>query len=358
MIPKNISRRHVLRALERIDRDGVDPVREATRFHLVHEGRRYPPKLAIALANELANGVPLPASSFSGGSESNSFLEARGFKVAPFRGPPALPAKRPGRFVSTVLLERSGFEYSERDRLRTTKTIVDALGGATKGRVLLLFPGGWFKAGARTPASISKRIVSSMRTLLKGHGDGRLGASFGLDGRRRSDGTRDQTAIMLTSRAVLAAGRKFYPTKDEVTDAAPTWDAGEGGYPRIGTFDGRRYYLAVCYDGFGIKRQRPPRPKVDAILDHVHGFDASESEVLFARHGFAGASQVWGCPVYGAATFFDRTVPADWPSSVLWRGKPRSTMQWKYADNAIAPADTMAIEVPEGRAVVRLFRVP
>lgn len=192
-------------------------------------------------------------------------------------------------------------------------------------------------------------------TLLKRHGPGRLAASFGLDGRRRADGTRDQTAMMMTSRAVLGAARKFYPTTDEVIDPAPSWDAGEAGHSRIATFDGRRYYLAVCYDGFGIKRQKPPRPRVDAVLDHVHGFAGSESEVLFARHGFAGASQVWRCPVYGAATFFDRTVPDEWPSSVLWKGKPRSTMQWRYADNAIVPTDTIAVPVPEGRAVVRLF---
>ena len=64
---------------------------------------------------------------------------------------------------------------------------------------------------------------------------------------------------------------------------------------------------------------------------------------------------MWRCPVYGAATFFDRTVPDEWPSSVLWKGKPRSTMQWRYADNAIVPTDTIAVPVPEGRAVVRVF---
>lgn len=84
MIPTNITRPHVLRAIAHIDRHGVEPGREATRYELVHEERTYPPKYVVSLANLYANGDMLPAPSFSGGMETNHFLERRGFVVRAF----------------------------------------------------------------------------------------------------------------------------------------------------------------------------------------------------------------------------------------------------------------------------------
>lgn len=51
-----ISRRDVLAAIERIQREGVPPGREATRYALTHEGRLYPPKYAVSLAVANAAG--------------------------------------------------------------------------------------------------------------------------------------------------------------------------------------------------------------------------------------------------------------------------------------------------------------
>ena len=81
MIPNNITRQHILRAITRIDRYGVEPGRESTRYGLVHEKRIYPPKYVVSLANRYANGGMLPAPSFDGGMDTNYFLMRRGFVV-------------------------------------------------------------------------------------------------------------------------------------------------------------------------------------------------------------------------------------------------------------------------------------
>jgi 5-methylcytosine-specific restriction protein A len=81
MIPKNISYKDILKAIEQIEVNGVSDKRVATKFNLRHEGKLYPPKYAIALANIYANGQELPAEDFSGGKEANSFLENLGFEI-------------------------------------------------------------------------------------------------------------------------------------------------------------------------------------------------------------------------------------------------------------------------------------
>ncbi len=141
---------------------------------------------------------------------------------------------------------------------------------------------------------------------------------------------------------------------------AEHWDSGEDGHSRIAPLFGRRFFLAVCYDGFGIKHRRLPRPEVDAVIDHVHSFGRRDSrfgsgDVLFARHGLAGASQEWRVPVFAAVRFVDRQVPEDWPSGVLWRGPKSSTMTWTYSRNRLKPERVLAIETPAGNAVVRVF---
>lgn len=85
MIPQEIKREHVLQAIADIRAGGVPKKREPTKFHLVHEGRLYPPKFALSLAAKFATGEELPAAEFSGGDEANSFLSGLGFEIQPKR---------------------------------------------------------------------------------------------------------------------------------------------------------------------------------------------------------------------------------------------------------------------------------
>lgn len=85
---------HIRRAVTRIDREGVPSRRQSTKFHLVVDGRRYPPKYVISLACAYATGRELMPQEFSGGDETNSVLQALGFTVV---GPGLPSAEERGR---------------------------------------------------------------------------------------------------------------------------------------------------------------------------------------------------------------------------------------------------------------------
>jgi len=80
-IPKNINKDHIIRAIQKIDIERVPERRESTRFNLVYEGKNYPPKYVISIANIFANGEEYSPSKFSGGDETNRFLKGLGFRI-------------------------------------------------------------------------------------------------------------------------------------------------------------------------------------------------------------------------------------------------------------------------------------
>jgi hypothetical protein len=81
MIPSNIEREHILKAIEEIDSNGVPPRRESRDYYLIFKGRRYPPKYVVSLANKFANRRKLKSSRFTGGQETNNFLRRLGFEI-------------------------------------------------------------------------------------------------------------------------------------------------------------------------------------------------------------------------------------------------------------------------------------
>jgi len=81
MIPKNITKDHIKKALKEIDKSGVPKRRESTRYSLEYEGKLYPPKYVVSIANEYANGKELGSKGFNDGAETNNFLKKRGFKI-------------------------------------------------------------------------------------------------------------------------------------------------------------------------------------------------------------------------------------------------------------------------------------
>ncbi|MBT2736208.1 HNH endonuclease [Bacillus sp. ISL-7] len=80
-IPKNITKKHVIEAIKKVDSEGVPERRESTRFNLSYEGKYYPPKYVISIANIFANGEEYPPSLFSGGDETNRFFRGLGFSI-------------------------------------------------------------------------------------------------------------------------------------------------------------------------------------------------------------------------------------------------------------------------------------
>lgn len=79
MIPKEITKEHVLLAIEETDRKGFPAKRESTKYNLVHNGKEYPPKYVISRACFYATGEELSNEEFSGGTETNNFLKQQGF---------------------------------------------------------------------------------------------------------------------------------------------------------------------------------------------------------------------------------------------------------------------------------------
>lgn len=81
MIPENITREHIIKALEEIDKSEVPPQRDSEIYDLEHNNKKYPPKYVISMANKYANHNELNPSAFSGGDESNRFLRSLGFTI-------------------------------------------------------------------------------------------------------------------------------------------------------------------------------------------------------------------------------------------------------------------------------------
>ena len=81
MIPKNINKKHILRAIEQVEKSGIPKGRRSKKFVLKYKGKEYPPKYVLSIANVYANGKELAPNDFSGGDESNSFLKNLNFTI-------------------------------------------------------------------------------------------------------------------------------------------------------------------------------------------------------------------------------------------------------------------------------------
>jgi hypothetical protein len=81
MIPHNITREYILKAIQYIEKNGVPENRASRKYALLYQGKQYPPKYVISLANLFANGELLSSSVFNGGAETNNYLRERGFQI-------------------------------------------------------------------------------------------------------------------------------------------------------------------------------------------------------------------------------------------------------------------------------------
>lgn len=81
MIPRNIKEQHIIKAIQQVERAGIPKGRSSKKFLLEYNGKYYPPKYIISLANKYANGKELDSSEFSGGKETNDFLRTFGFNI-------------------------------------------------------------------------------------------------------------------------------------------------------------------------------------------------------------------------------------------------------------------------------------
>ena len=80
-IPSQITAEIVREALIHIDKNGIPPKRKSTKYDLVFNNRRYPPKYVISIATKLVTGKPLLPDHFFGGPETNSYLTKLHFDI-------------------------------------------------------------------------------------------------------------------------------------------------------------------------------------------------------------------------------------------------------------------------------------
>ncbi len=73
MVPDNITKEHILKAIEEIDSEGVRSGRQSSTYDLEYNEKSYPPKLVVSLANKYANGEELDHNTFSGGIGTQAF---------------------------------------------------------------------------------------------------------------------------------------------------------------------------------------------------------------------------------------------------------------------------------------------
>lgn len=78
MIPDNIEVEHILKAVDEIDREGIPSSRRSVHYGLIKDGKPYPPKYIISIANKYANGRQHPPGRFNA-VEAKNYLAREKF---------------------------------------------------------------------------------------------------------------------------------------------------------------------------------------------------------------------------------------------------------------------------------------
>jgi len=255
---------------------------------------------------------------------------------------------------------KATFHSNENEqRLDDLYKIIEFVLENTESDGVILFPGGWLNSGKEETRTLYGKVEQKIKTKLD-IPDRHIIVCFGIDG-KINGGPEDQIGIAISKNGIEAIGRKFYPAPQEKRVAlAKSYLSEENGKPRFFELRGKKYYIAVCYDVFGIRKDNLPNNLgIDVILNVVHGFcrkgEGMAGDAYFAKWGFAGASKGWGCYVFGATIFFKRQVPRNWPSAVYWNQGEKDVRLWRYQDNPIRPRISREIKIKEGKAILRVF---
>jgi len=269
-----------------------------------------------------------------------------------------------GDYIATVILESEYDDrYDNRIRLGILESVVSSLATRYLNNGIVIFPAGMFFTDQNLPSSLYPQLQIVLSKYLATI-PGNVIVCFGIDGSVDPEGyARDQIAVAVDRTGIIALGRKFYPQKIERghVNLAGGFNVPEQGKNRIFRFREKSYYLAMCYDSFGIKNQDIKNPGVQGIIELAHCFypkgKGPSGDPYFARHGFAGAARQWNCTAYGTGVFFRREVPERWPTGVIWNQGAISTQNWRYEMNPLKPDKVTRISVTDGAAIIRLFQV-
>lgn len=133
LIPNNLSKRDILLALDELKKmKDFPPSRKSTNFDLLYEGKRFPPKYVISLANRYARGYELSSNDFNGGEETNSFLEKLGFEICTKDWDEDEVEAIVKDYFSMLSLELHGQKYNKAEH---NKNLQNALKGRSRGSI-------------------------------------------------------------------------------------------------------------------------------------------------------------------------------------------------------------------------------
>lgn len=261
----------------------------------------------------------------------------------PSRNHERLSTRHLSSAVATVLTEEWGtITSSAKDSL--VKDVVTGVVNRTQEPVVIVLPAGFYSHTAL--AKLFHRTGGKVASMLKAADpDGRVCVCLGLDGLNGQGQAADQLVAAISHRGPEAAGKKFYPTKNEkefVNLGSP--NRGELGLGRVLRWPiqkGSTFYLAACYDGYGIANGAiGARKPTDAIAELIHGFNpigGGNSGVGYYPRGLARASQNWNCPVFSGAAFRNRYLSPDFPSGLWVHSWTKGWNAWGYQDNKMPP---------------------
>lgn len=298
------------------------------------------------------------------------------------------PGTNNSNWISTVILKLDEKQRDKKDgkqqneyetRYQILSYVICQILSKVEGDGIILFPAGWIDAREDNAKELYCETVKRITPLLKKEKRD-VFVCVGIDGNKKDDLMWwDQIALAINKNGIQAVGRKFHPTKIEKdkkykdlvkNNFAEDYLVKEEVYSRVFDLNGVRYYLSVCYDIFGLKKDGRENKNMDVILNLVHRFcpkgiknrdceegksGVSSGDSYYARHGFGGASKKWACPVFGAAVFYDRKVPTRWPSGVMWNAGNKSTRDCKYEEISLQPVNEFERNINECTAYIRIY---
>ena len=273
--------------------------------------------------------------------------------------PKYLPKSK--EWVATVVLQ-SNEQYSNEERMNVLSKVVDSILDKCSGDGVILFPGGMFSTGENEARTHYNKLEEAVKRIL-GKTERNIVVCAGIDGSVDKEGySHDQIGSAVSKNGIEAIGRKFYPAPQEkdLVKLAENYLSNEEGKSRIFELNGVKYFMCVCYDTYGVRHKELSNSEgVDVVLNLVHCFypkgEGPSGDPYFARHGFAGASKQWKCPVFGAVVYFNRSIPERWPTGVIWNQGDKSTQKWKYEYNPLKYSEEFKVDITEGIALVRMY---
>lgn len=331
MLKKEVNKQNVIDALKFIDRNGIPKNRHSTKYNLYHDGKSYPPKYVLSVATRISTGNELEPSMFSGGKETNDFLMLLGFLIRDGNNELKKKQNKSITICSSLIQSSNNFEEWNNQRLKQKIDLLEIiLQNLKKGADLLILPAGFFNCKTAAYSKVLSTIENKVSALINLYHSS-LTICSGIDGSNRTE----HMGIAIKKSGIIAIARKFHNPDNSVKLAIGAFDH-EKQMDRSFEIKGKKAYIAVCYDTFGIShRKLDNEGDFNFVISLVHIFNKSgpgASATDFARKGLAGAAKQWNLNIYASAVFAENRNAENWPAGVKWVHGNTSVTEYKFDD--------------------------